>query len=57
VNIVEWLLSMPAVRLFVGSALTIFFALACTGYTFDRRACNVGLLVRPLHRLISICIR
>jgi len=27
VNIVEWLVSMPAVRLFVGSALTIFFHL------------------------------
>jgi len=25
VNIVEWLVSMPAVRLFVGSALTISF--------------------------------
>jgi len=28
--------SMPAVRLFVGSALTISFGLACRGYTFDR---------------------
>ena len=27
-NIVEWLVSMPAVRLFVGSALTISFGLA-----------------------------
>jgi len=30
--------SMPAVRLFVGSALTISFGLACRGYTFDRSA-------------------
>jgi len=41
VNIVEWLLSMPAVRLFVGSALTISFGLACRGYTFDMSAFNV----------------
>ena len=38
VNIVEWLVSMLAVRLFVGSALTISFGLACRGYTFDRIA-------------------
>ena len=31
---------MLAVRLFVGSALTIFFGLACRGYNFDRRAFN-----------------
>ena len=36
VKIVEWLMSMSTVRLFVGSALTISFALACRGYTFDR---------------------
>jgi len=30
-NIVEWLVSMSAVRLFVGSALTISFGLACRG--------------------------
>jgi len=41
VNIVEWFVSMPAVRLFVGSALTISFGLACKGYTFDRSAFNV----------------
>ena len=41
VNIVEWLVSMPAVRLFVGSALTISFGLACSGFTFDRSAFNV----------------
>ena len=41
VNIVEWLVSMPAVRLFVGSALSISFGLACRGYTFDRSAFNV----------------
>jgi len=32
---------MPAVQFFVGSALTIFFGLACTSYNFDRRAFNV----------------
>jgi len=36
VKIVEWLVSVSTVRLFVGSALTISFALACRGYTFDR---------------------
>jgi len=36
VNIVEWLVSMTAVRLFVGSALTISFGLGRRGYTFDR---------------------
>jgi len=41
VNIVEWLVSMPDVRLFVGSALTNSFGLACRGYTFDRSAFNV----------------
>ena len=40
-NIVEWLVSMLAVRLFVGSALTISFGLACRGYTCDRIAFNV----------------
>ena len=33
--------SVPAVRLFVGSALTISFGLACRRYTFDRSAFNV----------------
>jgi len=32
---------MPAVWLFVDSALTISFGLACRGYTFDRNAFNV----------------
>jgi len=32
---------MPAARLFVGSALTIFFGLVCRGYLFDRNAFNV----------------
>ena len=41
VNIFECLVSMPAVRLFVGDALTIVFGLACRGYTFDRSAFNV----------------
>ena len=40
-SIVEWLVSMTAVRLFVGSALTISFGFACRGYTFDRSALNV----------------
>jgi len=36
---------MPAVRLFIGSALTMSFGLACRGYPFDGRgAFNVGLL-------------
>ena len=35
------LVSMSAVRLFVGSALTISFGVACRGYTFDRSAFNV----------------
>jgi len=41
VNIVEWLVSVPAVQLFLGSAVTRSFGLACRGYTFDRRAFNV----------------
>jgi len=41
VNIVEWLVSMPAVRLFVGSALTISSGLACRGYNFDRMTFDV----------------
>jgi len=41
VNMVEWLVSMPAVRLFVGSTFTISFGLACRGYTFVRCAFNV----------------
>jgi len=40
-NIVEWLVSMSAVRLFVGSALTISFGWACRGYAFDRITFNV----------------
>jgi len=34
-------MSMPAVPLFVGTALTISFGLACRGYTFNRSAFNV----------------
>jgi len=41
VNVVERLVSMPAVRFFVGSVLTISFGLACRSYTFDRSAFNV----------------
>jgi len=40
VNIVECLVSMLAVRLFVGSVLTISFGLACRDYTFNRNAFN-----------------
>jgi len=40
VNIVEWLVSMPAVRSFSGSALTISFGIACTEYTFEWSAFN-----------------
>jgi len=35
------LVSMPAVRLFCSSALTISFGMAGRGYTFDRNAFNV----------------
>jgi len=42
VNIVERSVSMPAVRLFLGSTLTISFCIACGGYTFDRSAFNQG---------------
>ena len=35
VNIVEWLVSMPAVRECVGSALTISFGLTMRDCTFD----------------------
>jgi len=38
VNIVGCLVSMPAVRVFVGFALTISFGLACRGYNFDWKA-------------------
>ena len=42
VNQVEWLMSMPAVRLFLGSSLTISFDIPCRRYTFDKCAFNVG---------------
>jgi len=32
---------MPAVRLFLGSTLTISFSLACRAYIVDRSAFNV----------------
>jgi len=38
VNIVEGLVSMAAVRLFVGPALTISFGLGSRDYTFDMSA-------------------
>jgi len=41
VNVVERLVSMPAVRFFVSSVLTISFGLACRSYTFNRSAFNV----------------
>jgi len=40
-NIVEWLMSMPVVRVFVGSSLTISFGLASRDYTFDMSAFQV----------------
>jgi len=36
VNVVEYLMSMPAVRVFGDFALTIFFGLASRDYTRDR---------------------
>jgi len=41
VKIVEWLVSMSTARLFVGSALTISFGLACRDHTFERSAFKV----------------
>jgi len=41
VNIVEWLVSVPAVQLFLDSSLTISIGLACRGYIFDRSVFNV----------------
>jgi len=38
VNIIELLVSVPAVWVFVGSSLTISFGLASRYYTFDKRA-------------------
>jgi len=38
VYIVEWVVSVSAVQLFLGSSLTISIVLACRGYIFDRRA-------------------
>jgi len=35
VNTVEWLVSVSAVLVFVGSALTISFSIASRDYTFD----------------------
>ena len=35
VNTVEWLVSVPAVQVFVVSALTILFGIASRDYTFD----------------------
>ena len=40
-NIVEWFVSMPAVRMFDGSFLTISFGLASRDYTFDMSALYV----------------
>ena len=35
VNTVEWLVSVSAARVFVGSALSISFSIASRDYTFD----------------------
>jgi len=56
-NIVEWLVSMPVVRLFVGSALTISFGLACRGYTFDRIAFNAAYFFKKLSFGLGITFR
>jgi len=40
--------SMLAVRLFVGSALTISFGLACRCYTFDSIAFNAAYFLTSL---------
>ena len=37
-NTAEWLVSMSAVQLFLGSTLTISFGIACRGYAFGRSA-------------------
>ena len=47
-NIVERLVSMPAVRLFLGSTLTISFGLACRVTTF------IGVLLMYLFKKIRI---
>jgi len=48
---------MPAVRLFVSSALTISFGLAGRGYTFDRSAFNVLFQkVQGLRSGCSLCL-
>jgi len=41
VNIVEWLVSMPAVRFVLWSCSYHSFGLACRGYTFDRSSFDV----------------
>ena len=42
VNLVEWLMPMPVLRVFVGSAITISFDLAWRDYSFDGNAFYVG---------------
>ena len=42
VNTVEWLVSIPVVRVFIGSALTISYGLAWRDYTFDGNAFYIG---------------
>ena len=37
-NVVHWLVSIPAVQAVLGSALTICFSLASRDYTFDGSA-------------------
>ena len=54
-DIVEWKMSMPVVRLFVGSALIIYTGLACRGYTTDRNAFYVLFQkIEGLH--FSVCL-
>jgi len=39
-------MSMAAVQVFVGSALTISFGLVCRDYTFDGNAFHVGYVFK-----------
>jgi len=52
VNIVEWLVPMPAVRVLVGSALIISFGLPCRNYTLDGNAFNVGYFFKKFKALV-----
>ena len=53
-NIFEWLVSMPAVRGFGGSSLTISFGLASRDYTFDRSTFYVGYFFKKFR--FRVCL-